>query len=218
MHILPKLLANSLTSTIALVLFLTACAEPEVTAAEQNTQATDNGQHATAIFAGGCFWCMEKPFDILEGVISTTSGYTGSDWENPTYKQVSAGKTGHTEAVKIIYDPDKISYEKLLAVFWRNIDPLTANRQFCDQGSQYRSGIFYTDEAQRLLAEQSKTQVAQKFKQELATELVAASTFYPAEDYHQDYYIKNPLRYKYYRNGCGRDKRLKQLWGAEAGG
>ena len=171
-----------------------------------------------AIFAGGCFWCMEPPFDKLDGVISTTSGYTGGHQAEPTYTQVSAGRTGHTEAIRIEYDPAKISYEELLAVFWKNIDPTTPDRQFCDQGSQYRSGIFYRDEAQKNAAEKSLKTIQQTkpFDEPVVTELTSASTFYPAEDYHQDYYQKNPLRYKYYRYACGRDQRLKELWGESA--
>ena len=168
---------------------------------------------AKATFAGGCFWCMEPPYDELEGVISTISGYTGGTKKNPTYEQVSAGTTGHTEAVEITYDPKKVSYEKLLDVFWRNIDPLTANAQFCDSGSQYRSGVFYHDQTQKTLAEASKKRVQSRFKQPIVTEIVQASEFYPAEDYHQDYYKKNPIRYKFYRYSCGRDKRLQELWG-----
>jgi peptide-methionine (S)-S-oxide reductase len=167
---------------------------------------------AKATFAGGCFWCMEPPYDEVEGVISTISGYTGGTKKNPTYEEVSAGTTGHAEAVQVTYDPTKISYEKLLDVFWRNIDPLTANAQFCDSGSQYRSAIFYYDEAQKNLAEASKKRVQNRFKQPIVTEIVAATEFYPAEDYHQDYYKKNPIRYKIYRYGCGRDQRLRELW------
>lgn len=170
---------------------------------------------AKATFAGGCFWCMEPPYDELEGVTSTISGYTGGTKKNPTYEQVSAGTTGHTEAVEITYDPKKVSYEKLLDVFWRNIDPLTANAQFCDSGSQYRSAIFYHDQAQKTLAEASKKRVQSRFKQPIVTEIVQVSEFYPAEDYHQDYYKKNPIRYKVYRYSCGRDKRLQELWGAQ---
>jgi peptide-methionine (S)-S-oxide reductase len=168
---------------------------------------------AKATFAGGCFWCMEPPYDELEGVISTISGYTGGTKKNPTYEEVSAGTTGHAEAVQVTYDPTKISYEKLLDVFWRNIDPLTANAQFCDSGSQYRSAIFYHDEAQKRLVEASKKRVQNRFKQPIVTEIVPATEFYPAEDYHQDYYKKNPIRYKIYRYGCGRDQRLRELWG-----
>jgi peptide-methionine (S)-S-oxide reductase len=176
--------------------------------------AADAQELAKATFAGGCFWCMEPPFDALDGVVSTTSGYTGGHTVNPTYEQVSAGKTGHTEAVEIVYDPRKVTYARLLEVFWRNIDPLTANAQFCDSGSQYRSAIFYHDEAQKTLAEASKKRLQARFKQPIVTEIVRASEFYPAEDYHQDYYKKNPVRYKFYRYGCGRDQRLQQIWGA----
>ncbi len=168
-----------------------------------------------ATFAGGCFWCMEPPYDELEGVTSTISGYIGGSKKNPTYEEVSAGTTGHTEAVQITYDPKKISYEKLLEVFWRNIDPLTANAQFCDSGSQYRSAIFYHDEAQKNLAETSKKRLQGHFDRPIVTEIARATEFYPAEDYHQDYYRKNPVRYKIYRYGCGRDRRLQELWGAE---
>ena len=175
----------------------------------------DGTPPAKATFAGGCFWCMEPPYDELEGVISTISGYIGGTTKNPTYEQVSAGTTGHTEAVEITYDPRKVSYEKLLEVFWRNIDPLTANAQFCDSGSQYRSGVFYHDQTQKTLAEASKKRVQSRFKQPIVTEIVAASEFYLAEEYHQDYYKKNPIRYNFYRYGCGRDKRLQELWGAQ---
>ena len=170
---------------------------------------------AKATFAGGCFWCMEPPYDELDGVTSTISGYTGGTKKNPTYEEVSAGTTGHAEAVLITYDPTKISYEKLLDVFWHNIDPLTANAQFCDSGSQYRSAIFYHDETQKKLAEASKKHLQSRFKEPIVTEIVRAPEFYPAEDYHQDYYKKNPIRYKIYRYGCGRDQRLQKLWGTE---
>lgn len=171
--------------------------------------------YAKAIFAGGCFWCMEHPFDILPGVISTTSGYTGGQKKNPTYEEVSSGNTGHAEAVQVVYDPQKVTYEKLLDVFWHNIDPTVKNEQFCDHGTQYRSGIFYLDDEQRRLAEASKAALARSkpFKGAIITEITRATEFYPAEDYHQDFYLKNPLRYKYYRSGCGRDNRLQQLWG-----
>ena len=165
-----------------------------------------------ATFAGGCFWCMEPPYDKLEGVISTTSGYTGGQKENPTYKEVSAGGTGHAEAVQVVYDPTKVSYEKLLEVFWKNVDPTVKDRQFCDRGNQYRTAIFYHTDEQRQLAEASKEQIAGHFDT-VYTEIVPASAFYPAEEYHQNYYQKNPLRYKYYRTSCGRDKRLKEVWG-----
>jgi peptide-methionine (S)-S-oxide reductase len=175
---------------------------------------------AKATFAGGCFWCMEGPFDAVDGVISTTSGYIGGKTKNPSYKEVSSGSTGHTEAVQVVYDPKKVTYEKLLYVFWRNIDPTTKDQQFCDVGSQYRSGIFYHDDAQKKLAEESKATLAKSksFKGDLVTEITAATEFTAAEEYHQDYYKKNALQYKFYRAGCGRDAKLKQLWGAEAGG
>jgi len=170
---------------------------------------------AKATFAGGCFWCMEPPFDELPGVISTTSGYTGGSKPNPTYEEVSADGTGHAEAVQVLYDPAKISYTELLKVFWRNIDPTVKDRQFCDVGHQYRTAIFYHSEEQRRLAEESKTALekTKPFPEPLVTEITAASDFYPAEDYHQDYYKKNPIRYKFYRYNCGRDQRLEQLWG-----
>ncbi|MBX3705957.1 MAG: peptide-methionine (S)-S-oxide reductase MsrA [Pseudomonadales bacterium] len=163
---------------------------------------------------------MEPPFDDLPGVISTTSGYVGGHVKNPTYEQVTRGNTGHAEAVEVIYDPAVVSYEHLLHVFWRNVDPVAVDRQFCDVGSQYRSGIFYLDETQRALAEASRAELegAARFPQPITTGITRAGTFYPAEDYHQDYYRKNPLRYKFYRNGCGRDRRLAELWGDEAGG
>jgi peptide-methionine (S)-S-oxide reductase len=170
---------------------------------------------AKATFAGGCFWCMQPPFDKLDGVVSTTAGYTGGHTVNPTYHEVSAGGTGHAEAVQITYDPKKVSYEKLLDVFWHNVDPTDAGGQFCDRGDQYRSEIFYYDEEQKKLAEASKAALekSKPFKEPIVTKIVAATAFYPAEDYHQEYYKKNPLRYKLYRYGCGRDKRLEQLWG-----
>jgi len=170
-------------------------------------------KEAVATFAGGCFWCVEADFDKVDGVISTASGYTGGRVTNPTYQQVSAGGTGHTEAVKIVYDPAKVSYEKLLDVFWHNHDPLAKNAQFCDHGEQYRAGIFYHDEEQRRLAEASRQAVQKHFKEPVQTEISPAGAFYMAEDYHQDFYMKNPVRYKFYRYNCGRDKRLEQLWG-----
>ncbi len=178
-----------------------------------------SGQAATplakATFAGGCFWCMEEVFEGVDGVVSVTSGYTGGQQAHPSYEEVSAGGTGHAEAVEIVYDPSRVSYEKLLQVFWRNIDPTTPDRQFCDKGHQYRSAIFYHDETQHRLAEESKLAVekTKKFKEPIVTEIVQASEFYPAEDYHQDFYKKNPVRYKFYKFNCGRAQRLAQLWG-----
>ena len=171
-------------------------------------------ERASAIFAGGCFWCEETAFEGVPGVISVTSGYTGGQKKNPTYEEVSSGGTGHAESVEVVYDPAKISYEKLLDIFWRNVDPFQANAQFCDHGSQYRSAIFYHDETQKKLAEKSKQAVQRHFKQSVVTEIVRATEFYPAEDYHQDYYKKNAIRYKIYRYGCGRDQRLEELWGS----
>ncbi len=170
---------------------------------------------AKATFAGGCFWCMEPPFDRLDGVLSTTSGYAGGKTPNPTYEDVSSGGTGHAEVVQVIYDPAKVSYERLLEVFWRNVDPVAKNQQFCDVGSQYRTAILYHDEVQKELAERSRADLETRkpFTGAVVTEIVPVGTFYPAEDYHQDYYLKNPVRYKVYRNGCGRDARLKELWG-----
>ena len=176
--------------------------------------ASASAETAKATFAGGCFWCMEPPFDKLDGVLATISGYAGGKKKNPTYEEVSAGTTGHTEVVQVTYDSKKISYSKLLEVFWHNIDPLTPNRQFCDAGSQYRSAILYHDQNQKRLAEESKATIAKRFKTPIVTEIVPLTEFFPAEDYHQDYYKKNPVRYQVYRYGCGRDQRLEELWGA----
>jgi peptide-methionine (S)-S-oxide reductase len=184
------------------------------------TSPTATAVTARAIFAGGCFWCMEAPFDALPGVVSTTAGYIGGAKPDPTYEAVSAGRTGHAEAVEVRYDPARIDYERLLAVFWRNIDPVAVDRQFCDAGTQYRSAIFYVDATQRALAEASKAELeaAGRFDRPITTEITAAGTFWPAEDYHQDYYERNPIRYAFYRSRCGRDARLQELWGDEAGG
>jgi methionine-S-sulfoxide reductase len=172
---------------------------------------------ARATFAGGCFWCMEHPFEELEGVRQAVSGYTGGKKENPTYGEVSSGVTGHAEAVEILYDPDRITYEELLDVFWRNIDPTTLNRQFSDVGSQYRTAIFTHDDEQRRLAEESKAamEASGRFGKPIVTEIVPAAPFYPAEEYHQDYYRKNPVRYRLYRFGSGRDRYLDRVWGAD---
>ena len=168
---------------------------------------------ARATFAGGCFWCMEPPFEKVPGVVSVTAGYTGGEKKNPSYEEVSEGGTGHAESIDVVFNPKKVTYSQLLDVFWHNIDPLTADAQFCDHGHQYRSAIFYHDEEQRRVAEESKKQVQARFPRPVVTEIVAASRFYPAEEYHQDFYKKNPVRYYTYRAGCGRDKRLKDLWG-----
>jgi peptide-methionine (S)-S-oxide reductase len=184
-------------------------------AAAPASRAQGGAHEAVATFAGGCFWCMEPPFDKLEGVKSTTAGYTGGTKADPTYEEVSSGTTGHRESVEIVYDPTVIGYAELLDVFWHNIDPLDAGGQFCDRGMQYTTAIFYHDEHQRELAEQSKRALEQsgKLPGKVVTSIIAASTFYPAEDYHQDYYRRNPLRYKFYRFTCGRDARLEELWG-----
>ena len=175
------------------------------------------GDHDTeyATFAGGCFWCIEADFEKVDGVLSVISGYTGGTVANPTYKQVSAGTTGHTEAVRVVYDPKIVSYEELLDIFWRNIDPTVADRQFCDVGEQYRSAVFFHDPSQQRAAESSRTELEKNkpFAEPIVTEITAASAFYPAEAYHQDYARKNPLRYAYYRKNCGRDRRLAELWG-----
>jgi len=171
-------------------------------------------QSATAIFAGGCFWCMEADFEKLDGVIAVESGYTGGSVPNPTYRQVSQGSTGHAEAVRVRYDPQRVSYEKLLDYFWRHIDPTVKDRQFCDVGSQYRSAIFYQNDTEQKLALSSKQALEKSGRfPHIYTEIVAASAFYPAEDYHQDYYKKNPIRYQFYRANCGHDARIKSLWG-----
>jgi peptide-methionine (S)-S-oxide reductase len=171
---------------------------------------------AIATFAGGCFWCMEPPYDKQDGVISTTSGYMGGTKKNPTYQEVSSGGTGHAEVVQVVYDPAKVSYDKLLEIFWHNVDPTVKDRQFCDVGDQYRTAIFVHSNLQRSAAEASKAALekTKPFKEPLVTPVVTAGDFWPAEDYHQDYYLKNPIRYSYYRTGCGRDARLKQLWGS----
>jgi peptide-methionine (S)-S-oxide reductase len=189
------------------------------TAAAAATPVNVPPGHAVATFAGGCFWCMEPPYDRLAGVDATISGYTGGTKVNPTYEEVSSGRTGHAEAVQVVYDPKKVTYEQLLDVFWHNVDPTVKDRQFCDSGSQYRTAIFYQDQAQRQAAEASKAALekSKPFNEPIVTQIVMAGAFYPAEDYHQDYYKKNPVRYQIYRSGCGRDARLKQLWGDKAG-
>ena len=185
-----------------------------VSGAETRSSVSEN-KLDKATFAGGCFWCMQPPFDKLDGVISTTVGYCGGKEENPTYKQVSAGKTGHAEAVEIVYDPSRISYADLLNVFWMNINPTQENGQFADTGAQYRTAIFYHNEEQKRLAEASKKELKNsgRFSKKIVTEIVPATPFYRAEEYHQDYYKKNPLRYKIYRYGSGRDDYLVRKWG-----
>jgi len=199
-----------------LTLSLLGCFALASVAMAAETPTAGGKQQAKATFAGGCFWCMEPPFEKLDGVISITVGYTGGQTKNPSYEQVSAGGTGHAESVQIVYDPAKISYGQLLDIFWHNIDPLTPNAQFCDHGRQYRTAIFFHDETQRRLAEDSKRQLAEsgRFSQPIVTEIVPATEFYPAEEYHQHYHEKNPVRYQFYRWNCGRDQRLAELWGA----
>ncbi|MCL7940646.1 peptide-methionine (S)-S-oxide reductase MsrA [Halomonas sp. ATCH28] len=176
-----------------------------------------DGEIESAVFAGGCFWCMEEAYDKIEGVQATTSGYSGGHTEDPTYEQVTAGGTGHAEVVKVDYDPDQVDYETLLHVFWRNIDPFAVDRQFCDKGASYHSAIFPMDAEQRALAEASRDAAAERFDQPIATEINDFEAFYPAEAYHQDYYLENPVRYRFYKSACGRVERLEEVWGDEAG-
>ncbi len=214
--------------SIARVLMLTAVAAiavlglqmPREGAGVRAAQPAPVAGTEVAIFAGGCFWCVESDFDKVPGVISTISGYTGGNKVNPTYHEVSNGGTGHAEAVKIVFDPKRVSYERLLYVFWRTVDPVTKSAQFCDYGEQYRTAIFYVNETQKQIALASKAalETSGKLKRAIVTEIAAAGPFYAAEDYHQNYYQTNSFRYNLYRFNCGRDARLKELWGAEAGG
>ena len=185
---------------------------PGLTLAEQD-------KLETVVFAGGCFWCMEPPYDKLDGVVSTVSGYVGGSADNANYNAVSSGATQHYEAIEITYNPAKVDYNQLLTVFWRNIDPTDNKGQFCDKGAQYRAAIFYNNEQHKMLAQQSLDKINQtkSFDDEIVTEIIAASPFYPAEAYHQNYYQRNPGRYKFYRYSCGRDRRLEQLWGSNTG-
>ncbi|MFQ5528032.1 MAG: peptide-methionine (S)-S-oxide reductase MsrA [Thermoanaerobaculia bacterium] len=206
-------------TALAAALLVAACSGTgaELAHADQpDAAAVGETGLAKATFAGGCFWCMEPPFDELEGVVSTTSGYTGGPERNPTYKDVSYGRTGHAEAVEILYDPERVSYEELLDVFWRNIDPLTENAQFCDKGSQYRTAIYYRGEDEGGLARESKRMIEESgiLDGPIVTEIEPASEFWPAEEYHQDFYKKNPVHYKRYRYGCGRDRTLERIWGS----
>jgi peptide-methionine (S)-S-oxide reductase len=200
----PRRLASTIGVACLLALGIARAAEPPAT--------------ATATFAGGCFWCMEPPFEKLPGVLSTKVGYTGGKVESPTYEQVSAGGTGHAESVQVVYDPAKITYEKLLDVFWHNVDPVTRNAQFCDHGNQYRTAIFTADDAQQkaALASKQALEASKTLPGPIVTEIVPATRFWPAEEYHQRYHEKNPIRYKYYRWNCGRDARLRELWGDAA--
>jgi peptide-methionine (S)-S-oxide reductase len=179
------------------------------------SQAAVDAPLGKAYFAGGCFWCMEEAFEKVEGVLSATSGYMGGTVANPSYEAVSAGRTGHAESIEVVYDPAKVSYQKLLDAFWHNVDPVTPNAQFCDHGSQYRSAIFFQTDEEKRASDASKQAIEQskRFNEPIVTQIVMASQFYPAEEYHQDYYKKNPLRYKVYKYNCGRAKRLEALWG-----
>src|SRR5437660_987489 len=208
--------AETMDKRITIGLFLVAILlAGAVSAATDGTPGADSRRLEKATFAGGCFWCMEEALDKVDGVVSTTSGYTGGMRKNPTYEEVSSGETGHAESVEVLFDPAKVSYAMLLQVFWHNIDPTTPDRQFCDYGLQYRSAIFYHDETQKRLAEESKKALvkSKRFQGLIVTEIVPASEFYPAEEYHQNFYEKNPIRYRLYKFNCGRAQRLEQLWG-----
>ena len=195
-----------------MALLTVACSDSDAQIQKKASSGTPLGR---ATFAGGCFWCMEEAFDKVEGVVSTTSGYAGGHTQSPTYQEVITGRTGHAEVVRVVYDPDKISYGQLLNVFWQNTDPLTANRQFCDEGSQVRPAIFYESAEQHRLAEASKRALERsgRFTEPVVTEVNPVGAFWLAEKYHQNYHQKNPLRYKYYKQSCGRAQRLQQLWG-----
>ena len=175
----------------------------------------ESSEPAKAYFAGGCFWCMEEAFEKVDGVIAAVSGYMGGTVQNPSYEEVSSGRTGHAESIEVLYDPSKVTYNQLLEAFWRNVDPITPNAQFCDHGTQYRASIFYQNDQEKRFAEESKQAIEQskRFTQPIVTQIVMASQFYPAEEYHQDFYKKNPIRYKFYKYNCGRAQRLDELWG-----
>ena len=216
--ILGSLVASGAAALVSLALVFGAPLNAQTAATKAAPQATP-AVTAKASFAGGCFWCVESDFDKIPGVISTTSGYTGGRVAKPTYEQVSSHNTGHAEAVEVVYDPAKVSYERLVAYFWHTIDPTVKDQQFCDHGSPYRTAIFAQNDEQLKIAQASRAALekSKPFKEPIVTEITLATAFYPAEEYHQDYYKKNPVRYKYYRNGCGRDARLQQLWGDQAG-
>ena len=209
MKIARRILGGAACAGALLVLVEVAAAQ-----AAPDRQAPSGGL-PKATFAAGCFWCVEADFHKVPGVVSVTSGFTGGTLKNPTYEQVSAGGTGHAESVVVVYDPKKVTYEQLLDFYWHHVDPFTGDRQFCDVGNQYRPAIFYHDAEQKRLAEQSKARIEAHFKRPVAVEIVPASTFYRAEEYHQHFYLKNPERYREYREGCGRDRRLEQIWGKE---
>ncbi|MCB9796315.1 MAG: peptide-methionine (S)-S-oxide reductase MsrA [Alphaproteobacteria bacterium] len=234
MELSPSSLEAHVIRLILAALTLTACAgtpssEPEAAPAEaEHAEATPKAEgtslvpepgpgQAVAMFAGGCFWCMEKPFDQLEGVLATTSGYTGGELAGVTYKQIGGGTTGHFEAIHVLYDPAVISYARLLEVFWHNVDPTQDSGQFCDYGPQYRTAIFTSDPEEIRLAEESRAKAAETLGAEIVTQILPAGPFWMAEAYHQDFYKKNPEHYLRYRTGCGRDRRLGELWGEGAG-
>ena len=212
------MLRSRLTRLWMLSLLALASLFSSMAVSAQGAATPASGPIAKAIFAGGCFWCVEADFDKVPGVIATVSGYIGGSVPNPTYEQVANKKTGHAEAVEISFDPSKVSYAQLLEYFWRTIDPTVKDRQFCDVGSPYRTAIFALGEEQMRLARASLAALekSKPFKEPVVTQILPATTFYVAEDYHQDYYRRNPLRYDYYRSGCGRDARLRQLWGDAA--
>lgn len=214
---------SSLAFSLALFATLAWFGMPYLNAARSGgaaMAAADPAGTEVAIFAGGCFWCVESDFDKVPGVISTTSGYTGGTTANPSYEEVSSGSTGHAESVRIVYDPKRVSYDRLLYVYWRSVDPVTKEGQFCDYGTQYRTAIFYLNDQQKQKALSSKAEIEKsgRLKRPIVTEITAAGPFYPAEGYHQNYYQTNSFRYNLYRFNCGRDARLKELWGPEAGG
>lgn len=200
---------------LTLVLISGAIALGHLVVAQQAPAASQSASVAKAYFAGGCFWCMEEAFEKVDGVLDAVSGYMGGTVKDPSYEQVSAGQTGHAESVEVRYDPAKVTYTQLLEAFWRNVDPVTPDAQFCDHGSQYRSAIFYQNDEEKRAAEESKRAIEQskRFSTPIVTQLAAASEFYPAEEYHQDFYKKNPVRYKFYKFTCGRAQRLETLWG-----
>lgn len=211
-------LRRSITPTLLILLLgILSLWSAEPAPAGQAADSPQPPQQETAIFAGGCFWCMESAFDAVEGVVATTSGYTGGKTKDPTYETVKLGTTGHYESLKVTYDPARVSYEQLLEVFWHNIDPFNPRGQFCDRGSQYRAAIFVSDEERRSAAEESREKIAARTKHKIVTQILPESTFYEAEEYHQDYYQKNSLKYRYYRYTCGRDQRLREIWGSAAG-
>ncbi len=213
MRSLFRLLSKSITVGVTILACLIGINVQAQSASASVPKAAGN-KSATAVFAGGCFWCVEADFEKLPGVLAAESGYTAGKTLNPTYHDVSAGGTGHSEAVKVTYDPAKVSYATLLDYFWHHIDPTVKDKQFCDTGNQYRSAIYYKDEAQKALVEASKAALLKSGKlKEIHTEIAPEVVFYPAEEYHQDYYKKNPVRYKYYRYNCGRDARVAEVWG-----